>query len=277
MKEIKIKIHWTFLILGILMIIFGRWKIFLCSLIAVILHEMGHSVIGRRLGYKLNIITLMPYGASLSGSHSPFSDNDEIKIAIAGPLVNTFLILLFVSIWWIFPNVYNFTNDFVLANIYTLCFNLLPVYPLDGGRIFKALLSKKMSKQKAHKVVRILGFVVTSIFFLLFFISFFFKLNYMIGINAIFLLVGLFEDDSEIYYEKLTALEMFKQSNRKAKVELSDQEPLFLAYKKIIESGANEITVLNTEKKYNISKNQLLNYLIKYPIDYKLETVKNLQ
>ena len=276
MKDLKIRVHWSFVLLGLLMLAFGRWQIFLCCVLTVVLHEMGHSVVGRRLGYKLNVITLLPYGASLSGKNAPFDNNDEIKIAIAGPLVNAFLIVVFVALWWIFPSLYNFTRDFVDANIYTLCFNILPVYPLDGGRVLCALLSKRLPSQKSHKIVKIIGFCITFALFLLFFVSFFYKLNYMLGINAIFLLIGLFEEDSNIYYEKLTDLEKFKTVAKSTKkVEILSSEPVFNVYKKIIESGANKVIIKDKEKDRLMSKNEVINLVLTYPINTPIKSVMN--
>ena len=268
MKELKIKVHWSFFLLGLLMIIFGKWQVFLCSVLTVILHEMGHSFVGRKLGYKLNIITLLPYGATLSGNNAPFDGNDEIKIAVAGPLVNAFLIVIFIAAWWIFPAVYNFTNIFVEANIYTLCFNLLPVYPLDGGRVLNALLCKWFSRTKSQKIIKIIGFLIIFTLFLLFFISFFFKLNYMLGINALLLLIGFFEDDSKIYYQKVSSFDRFIESNQKQRrVEICSIEPVFYAYKKMTQSGANKVFIKDAKKDYYLSKNQIINIVLTNPIN----------
>ena len=79
MNNIKIKIHWSFVILSILMIVFGKFSMFFCAIITVLLHELGHSLIGRKLGYKLDLITLLPYGAMLSGKNMPYSTKDEIN------------------------------------------------------------------------------------------------------------------------------------------------------------------------------------------------------
>ena len=178
-----------------------------------------------------------------------FSKDDEIKIAIAGPLVNAFLIVFCVAIWWIFPSFYNLTNQFVMCNIYTLAFNIIPVYPLDGGRIFFALLSKKMARSKAHKIVKIVGYIITSIFFVLFFISFFFKLNYMLGINALFMLIGLVDDDKGAYYEKLTTLEKFQPFSKIDKIiKLDKSTPIYVAYKKLISEHASKISVISEKK-----------------------------
>jgi stage IV sporulation protein FB len=272
MKNLKIKVHWSFLLLGILMLFFGKLQTFFWCLLCVILHEMGHSIIGKKLGYKLNIITLMPYGAMLSGQSAPFSESDEIKIAIAGPLVNAILIILSIALWWIFPSLYNFTYDFVLANIFTLSFNILPVYPLDGGRICLAMISKNMGRAKAYKVTKIIGFVVTGIIFILFFISFIYKLNYMLGINALFMLIGLMENDTDVYYQKLNNFERFR-FNFGGCVKLSENDTIFEAYKQVVENKAKEVVIIQNNHQKKFSKNDITSKILTIPINTMLKNI----
>ena len=273
MKDLKFKVHWSFFLLGILMIIFGRFQIFLLSLLCIILHEMGHSFVGRRLGYKLNVITLLPYGAMLSGSKMPFSEDDEIKIAIAGPIVNAVLIIVSVALWWLFPVLYTFTYDFVMVNIFDLCFNLLPVYPLDGGRILLAILSKKTSRKRAGKITKIIGFVVTGLVFALFFISFFFKLNYMLGINALFLLIGLFGDDANIYYEKLSTFNSFKSPIKNVKIaKIGSNSSIFDAYKQVVEDNATTFIVERDNKEVaKLSQREILQNILTKPLNTTID------
>ena len=235
MKGFRIKIHWSFFILGILMIIFGKFSTFLCSIVCVVLHEMGHSVVGRKLGYNLDVITLLPYGAMLSGTNSTFSSDDEIKIAVAGPLVNVFFIVLSLIAMRFVPSdnvIYSTIHLFYVCNIYTFVFNVIPVYPLDGGRVFFALLTKKKMRAKAYKIVKIVGYCITSVFFVIFLLTSFYKLNYMIGINALFMLIGLVDSDNGAYYEKLTTLEKFRPLSKFGKViKLDKSTTLFEVYK----------------------------------------------
>ena len=269
----KIKIHWSFFALGTLMLLFGKFRMFFCAMITVLLHEMGHSFVGKKLGYKLDLITLLPYGAMLSGKNSPFSTKDEIKIAIAGPLINSILIIANFILWWFFPAIFRINNYFFYSNIYTLCFNILPVYPLDGGRILVAMLSNKIPRVKAEKITKTVGYFITSIFFLIFFISFFFELNYMLGINALFMLIGLFGEDTAPYYEKVTTFDKFAHTRSNAKViKLDKTEPIFVAYKYVTQKNVKQIQVCengNIIKK--LSKNEILSSVLNLPIDSKLE------
>ncbi len=270
MKSLKFHIHWSFIMLGILMFIFGRFQAFLSCIICVLLHELGHAHVGRKLGYKLNVITLMPYGAMLSGKNIHIKNQDEIKIAIAGPVVNAILIILCFFLIKFFSQSYDILHDFVLANFYTLLFNLLPVYPLDGGRICLSILSKNNKRTRAYAITRVIGFIITAIMFLLFFVSAFLELNYMLGINAIFMLIGLLEDDREIYYQKLETLEKFSYSKNNKQISLSKEQTIFDAYKTLIETNAKIITFENNGKKYEISKNMINQKILQVPIYTKL-------
>ena len=252
------------------MLIFNKIHIFISCTICAILHEMGHSIVGRKLGYKLNIITLMPYGASLSGENAPFSQNDEIKIAVAGPLVNFILIVLNYTITKIFPSLTNILADFMYANLYTLIFNILPVYPLDGGRIMLAVMSKKLSRVNAYKIVKKCGFVITGFIFLLFFISFFFELNYMLGINALFLLIGLFEEDSNIYYSKLDTFEKFKSPPNGTMILADSNNSIFDVYKEMINKNASKVAIKKNNKLITYSKNDVISKLTNTPLDDKI-------
>ena len=119
MNKLVFKFHWSFLLLGFLMILCGKGTLLFCYIVTCVLHEIGHSIVGKMLGYKLNIISLIPYGASLSGNAVPFKPKDEILIALAGPLVNILIVLVIVFLWWFFPSCYGFTQDFFFIK----CFN----------------------------------------------------------------------------------------------------------------------------------------------------------
>lgn len=272
MKGLIFKVHWSFIVLGILMICFGKFKMFFCAIITVILHEMGHSFVGRKLGYRLNLITLLPYGAMLSGKNTPYKSSDEIKIAIAGPLVNAILIISNIILCWVFPNYFNLSNYFFASNVYTLLFNMLPVYPLDGGRILVALFSTKMSRIKAEKKTKTIGYIITTIFFVMFFISFFYDLNYMLGINALFMLIGLFGEDSAPYYQKINSFETVSFFNNNKTIKLQKQEPIFVAYKYVTENNAKQIQICDNGQVIKcLTKKDIVSSVLNFPIDTKLE------
>ncbi len=133
-------------------------------LTTIVLHELFHAEVSVRLGYTLDRFVLMPYGAGLKGNFEGVKPKDEIIIALAGPLFNAALGIALIALWWIYPPLYVFTDRLVYANIFTALFNLLPVFPLDGGRVLLAAMSIRQPRQKAYKKVRILGFMVAPVF-----------------------------------------------------------------------------------------------------------------
>src|SRR5581483_7811739 len=128
---------------------------------SVVLHELGHSLVGLHSGIPAKAIVLLPIGGVTLLDEtrqrlepSAGSWKRDIRIALAGPLVNLLIaflassILLAVSpeiqLWakpWVFSA--NLPRSLVWVNIWLAVFNLLPAYPLDGGRVLRALFSRK--------------------------------------------------------------------------------------------------------------------------------------
>lgn len=202
----SIRIHPATYIFFALLVLTGYAKILLPSFLAVVFHELAHAFVAKRLGYKLNKIYILPYGACASFKEFAFKAEDEIKIAIAGPLCNFALILFCVAFWWIFPVSYLYTYLFVISNFSIAIFNLLPAFPLDGARVFIGFLSLKNKRNFALKFVSIFNVVISFVLFLLFAVSIFFQTNFSFAIISIFLFVSNFDGKfqgkySPIFYE----------------------------------------------------------------------------
>ncbi|MBQ9276123.1 MAG: hypothetical protein IJ226_00850 [Clostridia bacterium] len=153
---------------------------------ALVLHEAGHIVVGRLRGYVVKSIVLMPYGAMMSMEEN-FDKTSGVLIGLAGPLTNFLVALLTFGVWWLFPSLYGVTRTFLFANLSLGLFNLLPVYPLDGSRVALVLCKNKL---KGIKVLQIFGVVASIVFFAGFVTSLFFKVNFSLGIMAVFLFSG---------------------------------------------------------------------------------------
>ncbi len=183
--DVRISVSPVMLIMAAVFVAFGMAYEYSCSLAAVILHELCHAKVAKKLGYALNEVKIMPYGAALCGSED-ISPKHEILIAVAGPAFNLILGMIFAAMWWLIPSSYMFTETFCKCNIYIGLFNLLPVYPLDGGRIALAAMSFKLGHGRAYKVSRIVsavfGFASIGLF----------ALSAMYDLNLCFLTVGLF-------------------------------------------------------------------------------------
>lgn len=203
MAGLKISIHPLFFIFGLYFAVTGKVFSFLICTFTAILHELGHSYVSEELGYKLKRIVLMPYGAVISGDLRGLKYRDEIRIALAGPLLNLCIGLFFMALWWLVPEIYPFTESVVYSNISLALINLIPAYPLDGGRILLSTLSLYVSRKTAIKVVKITGGVFTAALFALFIISVFFRLNLTLLFFALFILTGLINRDEKNSYMRI--------------------------------------------------------------------------
>lgn len=173
-----------------------------------ILHELGHLLAGLLLGMKPEKIEIMPYGVSISFKVVPKDYNQKIKcgnqlelkkilVALAGPLTNLIIILvvwqLKINIFWAFMILY--------ANLLLLLFNLLPIYPLDGGRIIKGILHIFLGRRKAEKYTNRISFI--SLMMVTFIASI---VIYQVENIAIFLIVlvlwGIFIKEERIYEKR---------------------------------------------------------------------------
>ncbi|MFV8370614.1 site-2 protease family protein [Flavobacterium sp. LB2R40] len=174
---IGIFIHWTFSLL-ILFIIFINYRsghnatqiiwsvIFILSVfITVVLHELGHALAVKRYHIVTKDITLLPIGGLARLEKIPEKPIQELIVAFAGPMVNitlSFITGFFITI----PatseqlmveladgiNKNNFLLNFFLINLWLAIFNLIPAFPMDGGRILRAILSFKLHRHIATRI-----------------------------------------------------------------------------------------------------------------------------
>lgn len=112
---------------------------------SILLHELGHSVVSQRCGIPVPSITLLFIGGIAEISREPDDPHTELKIAVAGPAVSLVLVALFQGISWIFSHVPFPEGQAIFTwlaqvNLLLVIFNAIPGYPLDGGRILRALL-----------------------------------------------------------------------------------------------------------------------------------------
>ena len=143
----RFAVHPLFLLFGVWYAFSGRLFLFLVFTLVALMHECGHAFAAARVGYRLDKIVLMPYGALISGDIEGIGLKDEIKVALAGPLVNAATAVLFVALWWFFPETYAYTDVAAYASAAIALVNLIPAYPLDGGRIL-------LAKAAIHENVR---------------------------------------------------------------------------------------------------------------------------
>lgn len=267
MAKLKFSFSPIFIVFGFVVIYFGWVVQFFTYLIVMLLHEMSHYVVARCFGYRLNKIIFMPYGAGLSGDSNIFKPSHEVVIALAGPLLNLVLVLVSVAFWWIYPISFAYTQLFVTANLVLGIFNLLPIFPLDGGRVLVALFANKVSKLKAYKVIKIVGLCFAGLFCLLFVVSAFSKLNLNFIFIAAFLATSSFNNLSNVYYER-SYVKNFSNTKNAKPVEVktfavNSKIPVLKLIKYIKGNNYTQFVVLNDDGNVlkTINETELLNLL----------------
>lgn len=204
--EMRIAVSPIMLLMAVYFVAVGMAYEFVCTLSAVMLHECAHAKVAKKLGYELNVIKLMPYGAALCGDAS-MTPRHEALIAVAGPLFNLSISLVFAALWWLVPSSYLFTQAFCCCNLYIGVFNLLPVYPLDGGRIALSLLSLKLKRGKAYFIMRIVSAVAGLVAVGLFVWSAFYTPNICLLSVGLFMIISALIPDMRAKYTTLFSLE----------------------------------------------------------------------
>ncbi len=182
-----VKFRPLFLVYVFLCIYFGWYNNIFFYITAVVLHEYGHLFVAKTLGYNTNGIVFNLYGAGLKCDNY-FQRKHDILISLAGPIVNLVIILITISCWWLFPSCYSYTRELVVCNFFVMVFNLLPIYPLDAGRIIVAIFGKKFKQNKVLQISGIICVVMGGVFGVLFIVSLWFGINFNILFIGVFLL-----------------------------------------------------------------------------------------
>jgi Zn-dependent protease len=133
----------------------------------VVLHELGHALTARRFGIGTRDITLSPIGGIAALERAPDDPRAELLIAIAGPAVNIGLALLLAlgaALWgtsllpggWMDPDA-GLVAQLFWVNVSLAAFNLLPAFPMDGGRVLRALLTLRLGAVRATDIAATIG------------------------------------------------------------------------------------------------------------------------
>lgn len=190
---IDVKVHWSFvLVLAFGAFLYGSgpagWLVgslygvltFLLLFVCVTLHEYGHALTARRFGIQTRSILLLPIGGVANLERMPEKPIQEFLIVIAGPLVNFAIAALLVPIVFLFgteaasglgqtrvlmdnlaqPSIINLLLYLFLTNVLLGFFNLLPAFPMDGGRLLRSLLAMVMPYMQATRIAVFVGRLV---------------------------------------------------------------------------------------------------------------------
>lgn len=189
---IPVHVHWSFALLFLLVIYVGKsrdasWAniavfgLFILALFTcVLLHEFGHALSARYYGVQTRDITILPIGGVARLDNLPEKPFQEFVVALAGPAVNVVIYaLLAVFLYFnhsiqfsfrelltddsnelIIDPVIGFLVTLMQANLMLVVFNMIPAFPMDGGRVLRALLSMPFGRLQATKVAASLGQII---------------------------------------------------------------------------------------------------------------------
>lgn len=258
-------IHPLFFLSGVVYSLIGKLPLFIMSMIVAVEHELAHAFCASKLGYRLNKISLMPYGAVIDGDLKEVSLKDEISVALAGPICNLLTAGAFVALWWLYPATYPYTDTACYLSLSIAIVNLLPAYPLDGGRIFRCVIFSSLlnserlkgdishAEHRAKIVTLVLSLVVSAILVTVFF--FCLKngvANYGILTFALFLVSGNLSKNGDAVYTKinfcnLSALESGLEIRR---VAVSENAPLKSVFRYLHRGKYLILEVYDGKEKY---------------------------
>ena len=219
-KGIDVYIHFTFwlIFLWIGAIYWVRYRtigsviegVFLVTAVfgCVLLHEFGHALTGQRFGIKTRDITLLPIGGLAKLEKIPDKPIQEFWITLAGPAVNVVIAVVLFLFLYITGNFEplksttmlegSFLQKLMLVNVVLVVFNILPAFPMDGGRILRAVLAMRMDYTKATRVAVSIG---QGMAFLFGFIGLF--TNPFLVIIALFVWIGAAMEGSIVQVKSL--------------------------------------------------------------------------
>jgi stage IV sporulation protein FB len=206
-EDFTVTLHPLFFLFGVYYAVIGKIFLFLTITISAVLHELGHAYLAKKNGYVLSALTLMPYGASISGNLDGLKNKDEILIAIGGPLVSLFIAFFTAGLWWFFPDSYPFTEVIYDANLTLFLVNLIPIKPLDGGRILSAVFSSFFGEKIGRKTFCFLGYLFSFLLLFVFALSIikskqFAEINFSLLFFALFIFFGVLEEKKTSPYKK---------------------------------------------------------------------------
>jgi Zn-dependent protease len=272
---IDVKVHSTFFLL-LIWLGYSYWTsqqsvtavvnglIFVLLLfLFVIMHEFGHALAARRFNIQTADITLLPIGGVARLEKMPDDPKEELWVAFAGPLVNLVLAIVFfiwvllsqgvLSLTQISMNSAPLIQRLALVNLALFLFNLIPAFPMDGGRILRSLLAIRMDYEKATNAASTLGKLFAFIFAM---IGLFINPFYLL--IALFVWIGASQENQSVKVRNLLSGIPVKEAMLTNYETLSSKSRLSDGIQAILAGYQQDFPVLDGEKMVGILTRQRL-------------------
>lgn len=185
-----IRIHPILIVFLIISFFTGTFVHLFLILGIVFFHELGHYTMARVFGWKINYIMLWIFGGVMvteETDNRPF--HEELLVTLAGPFQHVFV---YLAVYLYSISHYTFIPTSLIEmisfyNMILLLFNLLPIYPLDGGKVVFSLLTQAMPFRKAHTITLIASMILCLLFLIIQIIYFSFNLSILLLISFLFM------------------------------------------------------------------------------------------
>ncbi|TYQ16085.1 UNVERIFIED_CONTAM: stage IV sporulation protein FB [Acetivibrio alkalicellulosi] len=198
-KPIKIRVNLFILVVLVSMIYFEYFTEYVLLIFIMTVHEMAHILAAKLMKVKLYSLNILPMGLNAVIEDKYLSFRQSFIINISGPVGNVLLMFIFYVIGTYYLSFSNNVLFFIYANLSLVVFNLLPVLPLDGGRILKDFLVLKIGLYKASKVLRRVSLLFSiSVLIVGCFQYFTSKFNFSFIMVVVYLLFLLKQDKGEV-------------------------------------------------------------------------------
>ena len=219
----------------------------------IVLHELGHALTARRFGIRTRDITLLPIGGVARLERMPEKPSQELLVALAGPLVNLVIagalaaLLLATGTWdanaGASPLSGPFLQRLVAVNLLIMGFNLLPAFPMDGGRALRALLARKLGYVPATQVAASVGQSMAFLFGLLGLLG-----NPFLLFIALFVWIGAAAEASMVQVKAALAGIPVAQAMLSTFRTVSSNEPLRRAVELTLAGSQKDFPVVDGEE-----------------------------
>lgn len=293
---IKVAVHWTFLLI-IAWVIFLNLQqgantqqilysvlFILAIFICVVIHELSHSLTARRYGIPTKSITLLPIGGLADLQKMPEKPREEFAVSVAGPLSNIVIGLVIMLFLLVTDNLNisstyfqsitgkNFFIVLMFANLMLAVFNLLPAFPMDGGRIFRSLMAMYFSREKATYVamnigkIFALGLAILGVF-----------VNPFLIFIAIFIFIGAQKEYEQIRYTSVLTGYHVQDVLMHEFTTLKEEETLRKAVDLLLDTPEQRFVVVDDENRVKgiLTRNNIIQGLSEQGEDLNIRQVMN--
>src|SRR5579859_1514719 len=256
---ITLRLHVTFLIF-LAFIAFGGfqddgfsgagWAVAMFSAIfaCIALHELGHSVVAQQLGVQVKSITLYPIGGVAALRSIPENPWHEIAITLAGPMVNAAIACVLLPFTGLPSHLFlvaipqsvpGLLLCLVQANITLFLFNLIPAFPMDGGRLLRAMLALVLSYRRATTIAATVGQGMAILFILVGL-----KLSFWLVLIGIFIFIGAEGEDRSVRMKSVLKGLNVENVMRREFTVLAPTDPVSRGVELICQTGQDDFPVI---------------------------------